>query len=54
MYGKCGNMANAWKLFNNVPSQNVVTWTTMISVHIKHNQRKKTLQLIPKMQQEGS
>jgi hypothetical protein len=46
-------MGYAWKLFNNMPSQNVVTWTTMILGHIKHNQQQKALQLKPKMQQGG-
>jgi pentatricopeptide repeat protein len=30
MYAKCGNIEDAWRVFNKMPSQNVVTWTSMI------------------------
>ncbi len=30
MYAKCGNIEDAWKVFNKMPSRNVVTWTSMI------------------------
>jgi pentatricopeptide repeat protein len=30
MYAKCGSIEDAWRVFNKMPSQNVVTWSTMI------------------------
>jgi pentatricopeptide repeat protein len=36
MYTKCGSMQEAWKVFNKMPSRDVVTWTAMLngfSVH---------------------
>ncbi|CAK9215698.1 unnamed protein product [Sphagnum troendelagicum] len=36
-----------------MPSQDVVTWTTMISGHVKCGQGQKALELFQQMQQEG-
>jgi len=30
MYAKCGSIEDAWRVFNEMPSRNVVTWTTMV------------------------
>ncbi|CAK9193273.1 unnamed protein product [Sphagnum troendelagicum] len=30
MYAKCGDIEDAWRVFNKMPSRNVVTWTSMI------------------------
>ncbi|CAK9855822.1 unnamed protein product [Sphagnum jensenii] len=38
MYAKCGSMEDAWNLFKNMPSRDVVTWTTMILGHVKCGQ----------------
>jgi pentatricopeptide repeat protein len=29
MYSKCGSMEEAWRIFNKMPTRNVVTWTAM-------------------------
>jgi pentatricopeptide repeat protein len=34
MYAKCGSMEDAWRVFNTMPSQNVVTWSAMILGHM--------------------
>jgi pentatricopeptide repeat protein len=34
MYAKCGSMEDAWRVFNTMPSQNVVTWSAMILRHV--------------------
>ncbi|CAK9221775.1 unnamed protein product [Sphagnum troendelagicum] len=36
LYAKCGNIEGASRVFNKMPSSSVVTWTTMISGHVKH------------------
>ncbi len=50
MYAKCGSMEDAWRVFNKMPSQDVVTWTAMILGHVKCRQGEKTLELFHKMQ----
>jgi hypothetical protein len=41
MYAKCGGVEEAWIVFNKIPSQDVVTWTTMISGHVQCEQGQK-------------
>jgi pentatricopeptide repeat protein len=53
MYAKCGSIEEAWRVFNKMPSQDVVTWTTMILGHVQCGQGQKALELFQKMQQEG-
>ncbi len=45
MYAKCESMEDAWIIFNKMPFQNVVTWTTMILGHLKCIQGQKALEL---------
>ncbi len=45
MYTKCGNLEDAWRVFNKMPSQNTVTWTTMILGHVKCGQGEKAPEL---------
>jgi pentatricopeptide repeat protein len=49
MYAKCGSIENAWRVFNKMPSQNVVTWNAMILGHVKRRQGQKALQLFQQM-----
>ncbi len=53
MYAKCGSMNNAWRVFNNMPSRNVVSWNAVILGHVKRGQGQKALELFRQMQQEG-
>jgi len=53
MYAKCGSIEDASRVFNNMPSENVVTWSTMILGHVKCGQGQKALGLLQQMQQEG-
>ena len=36
MYGKCGCVVNARAVFENMQSRNVVSWTSIIGVHVQH------------------
>jgi pentatricopeptide repeat protein len=45
MYAKCGSIENAWRVFNKMPSRNVVTWNAMILGHVKCRQGQKALEL---------
>ncbi|CAK9855661.1 unnamed protein product [Sphagnum jensenii] len=51
-YAKCGSIEDAWRVFNKMPSQNVVTWSTMILRHVKCGQGQKALGFFQQMQQE--
>jgi pentatricopeptide repeat protein len=53
MYAKCGSIEDAWRVFNKMSSQNVVTWNAMILGHVKCWQGQKALELFRQMQQEG-
>ncbi len=52
MYVKCGSIEDAWRVFNKMPSSDVVTWSTMILGHVKCRQGQKALELFRHMQQE--
>ncbi len=53
VYAKCGSIEEAWRVFNKMPSRDVVTWTTMILGYVQCGQGQKALELFQKMQQEG-
>jgi pentatricopeptide repeat protein len=36
MYAKCGSMEDAWRVFNRMPSRDVVTWTAMLNGFSMH------------------
>ncbi|CAM6049371.1 unnamed protein product [Sphagnum compactum] len=48
MYAKCGSLEDAWGVFNKIPSQVVVTWSTMILGHVKCRQGQKALDYFDK------
>ncbi len=47
------SMEDAWRVFCKMPSQDVVTWTAMISGYVRCGQGQKALELYKRMQQEG-
>ncbi len=50
MYAKCGNLEDAWRVFNKMVSCDVVSWNAMIWGHVKSRQAQKALQLFHRMQ----
>jgi pentatricopeptide repeat protein len=50
MYAKCGGVEEVWIVFNKIPSEDVVTWTTMILGHVQCEQGQKVLELFQQMQ----
>jgi pentatricopeptide repeat protein len=38
MYAKCRSIEDAWRVFNKMPSQDVITWNTMILGHVNCGQ----------------
>jgi pentatricopeptide repeat protein len=53
MYAKCGSIEEAWRVFNKMPSRDVVTWNAMILGQVKCGQGQKALELFREMEQEG-
>jgi pentatricopeptide repeat protein len=53
MYAKCGHVEDALRVFNKMPSRDVVTWSALILGHVKYGQGQKALELFRQMQQEG-
>eukprot|EP01018_Ginkgo_biloba_P010079 Gb_35395 [translate_table: standard] len=53
MYAKCGSIAYACQVFDNMPKRDVVLWTAMIASHGQYGQGKEALTLFLQMQREG-
>jgi pentatricopeptide repeat protein len=45
IYAKCGSMEDAQRVFDKMPSWNVVTWTAMMLGHVRCGQGHKALEL---------
>lgn len=53
MYSKCGDLHDAWNLFLEMPSKDIVTWNAMISGYAQHGAGKDALFLFDKMRDKG-
>jgi pentatricopeptide repeat protein len=53
MYAKCGSMEDAQRVFLKMPSRDVITWTAMISGHVRCGQGQKALDLFRQMREQG-
>ncbi|GAB2287242.1 hypothetical protein Dimus_021625 [Dionaea muscipula] len=54
MYGKCGCLVDAHRVFQDVKDRNVVTWTTMIAVFQQHGHSNKAIEYFESMLLEGT
>lgn len=52
-YGKCGSLDDARWMFHKIPNQDVVSWTTIITVEVQYDQCKEAVQLLKQMQEQG-
>ncbi|KAM7475646.1 hypothetical protein LguiB_022889 [Lonicera macranthoides] len=50
MYSKAANLGNAYQLFEEIPTKNVVCWTALIAAYVDNQKPNKALQLFRKMQ----
>ncbi len=53
MYAKCESMEDAWKVFNKMPSQNVVSWNAILGGCVMHGHGKEALKHFDRMHEEG-
>jgi len=53
MYAKCGSIEDAQKVFDRMPTRNVVSWNAMILGYVKCGQGQKALELYRQMQSSG-
>ncbi|KAH7420545.1 hypothetical protein KP509_13G011700 [Ceratopteris richardii] len=53
MYAKCGALAAAQEIFDELPSRNVVSWNVLISGYVHHGSSDKALKCYSQMQNEG-
>ncbi|XP_044345326.1 pentatricopeptide repeat-containing protein At2g17210 [Triticum aestivum] len=52
MYGKCGNLAAATRVFNAMPRRDVLTWNSMIGALGMNGRARDALALLDRMEQE--
>ncbi|XP_024522654.1 pentatricopeptide repeat-containing protein At2g13600-like isoform X2 [Selaginella moellendorffii] len=53
MYAKCGCLAEARKVFDNMPSKNVVSWTSLMLGYVQNCQARTALELFQRMVSDG-
>ncbi|KAH7405102.1 hypothetical protein KP509_15G056400 [Ceratopteris richardii] len=53
MYGRCGSMADAQKLFDLMPSRELITWNGLITGYARQGQSDIVFSLMLKMKDEG-
>ncbi|KAL5559212.1 hypothetical protein UlMin_035423 [Ulmus minor] len=53
MYAKCGHIAEALQVFDNMPERNLVSWKSMIVGYARNGLCREALKLMYRMQAEG-
>ncbi|KAJ7295810.1 hypothetical protein O6H91_Y162500 [Diphasiastrum complanatum] len=53
MYSKCGSLEDAQKVFDKMPSKDVVSWTVMIDGYVRQGCYEKALAMFSNMQLKG-
>ncbi|CAM6040507.1 unnamed protein product [Sphagnum compactum] len=53
MYAKCGSMGDAWRVFNKMPSRDLVTWNAILGGFAMHGHGKEALKHFAQMCEEG-
>ncbi|KAJ7551206.1 hypothetical protein O6H91_06G004500 [Diphasiastrum complanatum] len=53
MYAHCGSIVDACRVFNNMPTQDLVSWSAILLGHSKLGEEKSALKLFKLMQQAG-
>ncbi|KAF7833663.1 pentatricopeptide repeat-containing protein [Senna tora] len=53
MYAKCGYVSEAFRIFDNMPERNLVSWKAMIVGYARNGLCREALKLMYRMQEEG-
>ena len=53
MYAKCGSLAKAQQVFDELPTQDVVSWNALISAYAKHDHAKEAFFYFKRMKHKG-
>ncbi|XP_057471930.1 pentatricopeptide repeat-containing protein At2g27610-like [Actinidia eriantha] len=53
MYTKCGRLSDARRVFDNLPSKNLVSWNTMLVGYAQHGFCREALEIYDMMQRDG-
>lgn len=53
MYGKCGVLGNARKVFDKMSERNVVTWNTMVVSYVQNEMYEEAIGIFHDMREEG-
>ncbi|ESW20787.1 hypothetical protein PHAVU_005G014800 [Phaseolus vulgaris] len=53
LYAKCGQMDDAYKMFEKMPQKDLVTWTTLVAGYAQNGFAKRALHLVSQMQEAG-
>ncbi|KAI5061660.1 hypothetical protein GOP47_0024165 [Adiantum capillus-veneris] len=53
MYAKCGDVSTGRRVLEELPSRNVVTWSTLIAGYVQEGEADQALDCLEQMQQEG-
>eukprot|EP01018_Ginkgo_biloba_P018582 Gb_16828 [translate_table: standard] len=54
MYGKCGTVEEARRVFDKMPERNLVSWNAIIVAYAQHGNGKESLRLFEQMQRAGT
>ncbi|KAI5080393.1 hypothetical protein GOP47_0003576 [Adiantum capillus-veneris] len=54
MYGKCGSVNQAFKVLQDMPEKDVISWNSIIQVFTNHEHDKEALQIYKQMLNEGT
>ncbi|KAH9549631.1 hypothetical protein CY35_10G029700 [Sphagnum magellanicum] len=53
MYAKCGSIGDVWRVFNKMPSRDVVTWNAILRGCAMHGHGREALKHFERMREEG-
>ncbi|KAH0468871.1 hypothetical protein IEQ34_002103 [Dendrobium chrysotoxum] len=53
MYAKCGNLDEAWSIFEEIKEKDLVSWNSMVHGLAIHGHGKRALDLFARMEEEG-
>ncbi|KAH7415926.1 hypothetical protein KP509_14G066900 [Ceratopteris richardii] len=53
MYKRCGSLMDAERVFETMPTQDIVSWNTMIAAYSEHNDVTKVFQCLLRMEKGG-